>query len=595
LRISRVKISNFANFQALDVMTGDSLVLVGENKVGKSNFLRALQLILDPSLSERDRLLSLDQFWDGLGAAKLGATVEIAIELTDFDHNPRLMAHLAECIVSVGPPLVARLTYRFQPKTNLGREPLGVADYEYILFGGDDPESALPGDLRRMLPLDVQGALRDAEKDLATWRRSPLRPLIEQLTSELDPNAGANLQNLIDTTQATLSANAEVVSVADRITNRLIALAGSQHAVSINLGLAPTQLDTLLKALRLLIDGGARGIGEASVGTANLIFLTLKSLELDRLIDEGERDHTFFGVEEPEAHLHPHVQRLVYRYFLQDSGITPEDSRANLTTVVTTHSPHIASVAPLKSILLLREDGTTQATIAKSAANAALTQKDVLDLQRYIDVTRGEIYFARGVILVEGDAELFLVPAFAEVLGISLDVLGISVCSVNGTNFTPYVKLIGPSGLDIPFVILTDFDPCGTRPPLSRRRLVSILSVLEPTVDHDEHDAAEVMDAALPHGVYVNDSTLETELFSSGLGAEMLSVLQTELPLSQATRAKVQGWIDSPTTLDQGNLLSLIERVGKGRFAQSLAPRLTAAVCPEYIRHALETIRDAVS
>lgn len=595
MHISRVKINNFANFQALDVSTGDSLVLVGENKVGKSNFIRALQLVLDPGLSERDRLLSLDQFWDGLGAEKLGSVVEVAIELTGFDDKPRLMAHLAECIVSVGPPLVARLTYRYQPKANLGREPVSIADYEYVLFGGGDPESSLPGDLRRMLPIEVQGALRDAEKDLATWRRSPLRPLIEQLTSELDPTAGTDLQTLIDTTQATLSANAEVVAVADRIANRLTDLAGPQHAVSISLGLAPTQLDTLLKALRLLIDGGRRGIGDASLGTANLIFLTLKSLELDRLIQEGERDHTFFAIEEPEAHLHPHVQRLVYKYFLQDTGIEAEDSRANLTTVVTTHSPHIASVAPIKSILLLREDGTTHATVAKSAAHASLSVTDQRDLQRYIDVTRGEIYFARGVVLVEGDAERFLVPAFAEALGMPLDVLGISVCSVNGTNFTPYAKLIGSSGLDIPFVILTDFDPNGIKPPLCRRRLISILSVLEPTVDHHEHNPAEVIAAAMHHGVHVNRSTLEIELFSSGLGPAMLAVLQAELLLSQASRTKVQGWIDQPTTLDADNLISLIERVGKGRFAQSLSPHITAAACPDYMRIALETIRNAVS
>ena len=71
MRISRVRIVNFANFAELDVRTGESIVIVGENKVGKSNFIRALQLILDPGLSERDRQLGLEQFWDGLGEGKV--------------------------------------------------------------------------------------------------------------------------------------------------------------------------------------------------------------------------------------------------------------------------------------------------------------------------------------------------------------------------------------------------------------------------------------------------------------------------------------------------------------------------------------------
>lgn len=72
MRISRINISNFANFSDIDVETGESIVIVGENKVGKSNFVRALQLILDPGLSERDRQLGLEHFWDGLGEDKLG-------------------------------------------------------------------------------------------------------------------------------------------------------------------------------------------------------------------------------------------------------------------------------------------------------------------------------------------------------------------------------------------------------------------------------------------------------------------------------------------------------------------------------------------
>jgi putative ATP-dependent endonuclease of OLD family len=141
VRISRIKISNFANFSDFEIVTRHSLVIVGENKVGKSNLIFALQLILDPALSERDRQLGLEHFWDGLGDRKLGATIEIAIDLTDFSDDPRLLAHLGDCIVDPGPPMVSRLTYRFQPKAGLEGDPTSLADYEYVLFGGVDPNN----------------------------------------------------------------------------------------------------------------------------------------------------------------------------------------------------------------------------------------------------------------------------------------------------------------------------------------------------------------------------------------------------------------------------------------------------------------------
>ena len=60
----------------------------------------------------------------------------------------------------------------------------------------------------------------------------------------------------------------------------------------------------------------------------NLLFLTLKGLELERAVEAGERSHTFLAIEEPEAHLHPHIQRLVYRHYLGEE----DDALENVTT-----------------------------------------------------------------------------------------------------------------------------------------------------------------------------------------------------------------------------------------------------------------------
>ena len=596
MRISRIKIKNFANFSNLEIATSDNIVIVGENKVGKSNLIFALQLILDPGLSERDRELGLEHFWDGLGDRKLGETVEIVVELTDYEDDARLMAHLAECIVEPGPPMVSRLTYRFQPKAGLEGVPLGPADYEYIIFGGLEPDNSMRSSVRRMLPIDVLGALRDAERDLATWRRSPLRPLIQALTGKLDEDARAEIQEQADAARKQLAERVEVKSVAETISTRLTAMVGPQHATPISLGLAPSRIDALLRALGILIDDGSRGIGEASLGTANLIFLALKTLELDQLVVDGDRDHTFLAVEEPEAHLHPHVQRLVYRYLLNRPGAGDGgEAPSRLTTILTTHSPHIASVAPLRSILLLRHDATIGATVGVSTALTPLEDDDLADLQRYIDVTRGELLFARGVILVEGDAERFLIPAFADALEMPLDVHGITVCSVAGTNFAPYVKLLGPAGLRIPHVVLTDLDPVENRPPLAQRRVRGLLEIIAPGEDHAALNERQLFRRGEAAGYFVNTSTLEPTLFASGLAEDMRAVLLDELLLGGPTKDALQGWVDDPDTLAVEKFMRLIDRVGKGRFAQRLAPKVAMETCPSYIRGALAKIRDAVS
>lgn len=595
MRICRIAVENYANFESVDFATDDSLVIVGENKAGKSNLLRALRLVLDPTLPDRDRQLGLEHFWDGLGDAKLGATVKVVVEFTDFEDNDNLLTVLGGSLVDTEPPVVARLTYMYRPKVALGGvAPKTLADYEFLVFGGINEDNVFTAARRRELPMDYLFALRDAEGDLLNWRRSPLRPIIEELTARLDEKTREELQQLVSNAQSTLSQRPEVSAAAGKVYDRLVEMVGDEHAVSLTLGATPTNVDVLLRGLRLLIDGGARGIGDASLGTANLLFLTLKGLELERAVEAGERSHTFLAIEEPEAHLHPHVQRLVYRHYLGEEDDAPE----NVTTILTTHSPHIASVSPLRSIILLREDADGRSTSITSAAEVELLLDEEEDLQRYIDVTRGELFFARGIIFVEGDAERFLIPEFAAALGIDLDALGVTVCSVASANFLPYVKLVGPDALNIPFAILTDLDPpVGGGAPLAFSRVRDILALWMEQEDIDEYEEFDdIWEDGEMNGIFVNDKTLEVELFQAGMGPAMVPILKKHAnSWGDQRRAVMTGWIDDPTTLDEGKLLGWVGEVAKGRFAQALAGSATEAVCPEYIKKALTYVKNGFS
>lgn len=594
MRISRIAIENYANFENVDFATDDSLVIVGENKAGKSNLLRALRLVLDPMLPDRDRQLGLEHFWDGLGNAKLGATVKVVVEFTGFEDNDYLLTVLGGSLVDTETTVVARLTYLYRPKAALeGVAPQTLADYEFLVFGGTNEDNVFTAARRRELPMDYLSALRDAEGDLLNWRRSPLRPIIEELTASLDEKTRKELQQLVSNAQSTLARRPEVSAAAGKVYGRLVEMVGKEHAVSLTLGATPTNVDVLLRGLRLLIDGGARGIGDASLGTANLLFLTLKGLELERAVEAGERSHTFLAIEEPEAHLHPHVQRLVYRHYLGEEDDAPD----NVSTILTTHSPHIASVAPLRSIILLREDAEGWSTSIRSTAKVDLLPDEKDDLQRYIDVTRGELFFARGIIFVEGDAERFLIPEFAAALDIDLDALGVTVCSVASANFLPYVKLVEPDALDIPFVILTDLDPQKAGAPLAFDRVRDILALWMEQEDIDQYEEFDnIREEGELNGIFVNDKTLEVELFQAGMGNAMVSILQKHAKSWGVDRqAMMKGWIDDPTTLDENKLLAWVKEVSKGRFAQALAGSATETVCPDYIKKALAYVKNGFS
>jgi putative ATP-dependent endonuclease of OLD family len=598
MRLSRVQVTNFRNFKSLDVALDRHAVLVGENKIGKSNFLHALRLLLDPTLPDSARQLRAEDFWDGLERPLAKEDeIRVALELTEFEDDTKLLAVLSEHLV-VPEPMKARITYVFRPLTSLEGDPEKDSDYEFFVFGGDAEENFVGHEFRRRLPMDIFHALRDAEGDLSNWRRSPLRPLLQKAASLVETKALEEIAEKVSAASDAIIAVPEVAAVDDAVTDRIEEMVGESHGTDIALGLAPTDPDRLIRALRLFIDDGKRGIGDASLGLANLIYLALKDLELRHLVKEGNRDHTFLAIEEPEAHLHPHLQRLVYRDFLQsrqhletaNTCTEREASDTNQTIFLTTHSPHIVSVTPLRSIVLLRKAADGLSTEASSTAAIEMDKKDVADLERYLDVTRGEIVFSRAVLLVEGDAECFVIPVLAKLIGYDFDELGVSVCSVSGTNFAPYVRFLGKEGLKIPHAVVTDYDPINGETGLGVKRIEQLLDLITGT-KVSYADEEELLTTAKQHGLFANDYTFEVDLFRSGRHNSVCATL-IELTPNAAAKKRAAEWRDKTDSLDPEQMLKDIATIGKGRFAQRLACRLQKSICPQYIRDAVAFIVD---
>jgi putative ATP-dependent endonuclease of OLD family len=380
--LSRIKISKFRNFSDLDVSLSGNVVIVGENRVGKSNLLYALRLIFDPSLPDRARQLGLADFWDGLEEGPSAEDkIVLSVEIKEFEEDEDVLAVLTDYRLDDDPHTV-RLTYECRPKAEVEGHPSTDDDFEFVCYGGESESKRVTYDLRRRIPMDFLPALRDAEGDLATWRRSPLRPLIENAVKGIERADLEEIGKAVEEATAKLTEFDTVSDLEEEIGKLFAEMSGPKQDIKPKLGFSPTDPTRLYRNIRLLIDGGLRGISEASLGSANLVFLSLKALELKQLIDQNSRDHTLLAIEEPEAHLHPHLQRSVYRHLFSSVSEDEENSDNPLSILLTTHSPHIASVAPLRSLVLLRDGGKT-GTLGYSTAEIKLTDDEVDDLSRY--------------------------------------------------------------------------------------------------------------------------------------------------------------------------------------------------------------------
>ena len=231
----------------------------------------------------------------------------------------------------------------------------------------------------------------------------------------------------------------------DEISNHIDNLFSKRNIKRAKFDISDQRLDQVLQKLNLELDEKKSGLG-----ALNLLFIALELLLLYRDDHPGLK----IGIiEEAEAHLHTQAQLRVLKY-LQNIA---NDKKIQL--ILTTHSTQVASVVDLSNLILVQSDHA----FSMDSKNTMLDKSDYTFLQRFLDATKANLFFAEGVILVEGDAENILLPAISKIIGKDLIDYGVSIVNVGHTGLFRYSRIFlrsdGEKGvINIPIACVKDND-----------------------------------------------------------------------------------------------------------------------------------------
>lgn len=479
--IAEIEIENFRTFGEGDQkfrmpFSPGLTAIVGENDRGKTTVIDAMRLVLGTSDQEYFRVAQADfhvppgekshkkQFsirckLDGLSMLDKGAFAEY---LTYEEGNEG----------TVHPVLYIKLLGKDQSKRRKGRWFPSVE----IRSGKSGEGPSLDAEARNLLATTYLRPLRDAEKELSAGRGSRLSQILqytEEVTAEgeekYDPQENPkpdvtklSVLDVGDFANELLKSHKGIEKARERLNTQYLkplAFPGDKQEGRISIGVQgedSQRLRQLLEKLELhLSDGTSNDVQpRQGLGSNNLLFMACELLLL------GTEDEGFplLLIEEPEAHLHPQRQ-LRLMQFLQKQVAAERGDQQQIQIILTTHSPNLVSVLPLSNMVVVRGG----AAFALAEGQTKLDKNDYRFLERFLDVTKANLFFARGVMIVEGDAENILIPTLAKLIGRDFTEYGVSIVNVGGVGLGRYSRVFQREGEgvvenSIPVACVTDLD-----------------------------------------------------------------------------------------------------------------------------------------
>lgn len=478
--IEKLTIENYRNFRSFEIELKRFNLIIGENNIGKTNLLNALGLIFSPDITfYQKRNLEVDDinyktiqdfksyFEKATKLEDLNDKFpEVKIEVILSGFNPDQEAIVGDWFTGEWNTDISKnktkITYLFSVNHtkkieewfNKTKETnsidLPINHYSYSIFGGDDRTKRIDYYWLSFLKMEFLDALRDARTQLMASGKYTL--LNKILTVQTENKIDDIKKKLLELKELINKEGSVFSSIKKDIEVFLKRVSIGDSESEINFNFIGVESSDIIKKISLIYGANSINIERNGLGRNNLLYISLLLSQLMQQVEKEDKKVFFrlIGIEEPEAHLHPHLQVHLSRNIDTESS----DKRQ---IIITSHSTHITSQLSLDDTIVLYHD-ENENKIKPYYLFKNIPKESKNYLSRYLDATKSTLFFARKVILVEGISEQLLIPEFFKIIyNESLEQKGISLINVGSTAFEHFLRIL-KEGYFIKGLVLTDSD-----------------------------------------------------------------------------------------------------------------------------------------
>lgn len=535
--LSKLYIKNFRGIKEMTLSFNRSInILIGENGSNKSAVIDAIRLLYNMgepirdisvgfadfhenveqndddtiTITRSDKISIIFQF-KGLSALQRGALYEYMVIDPDNDKNE-----------------YAQVTLTYENKG--GKYP--ISSY----YTGNVEGQKADYNTFAIFQHYYLSGLRDSTRDLLTNRGNVLGRVIKR---RVEKNKTEDIiEGIMRSANDELLAQAEVSETRNGVNYNLSGIYKRFKDNQIGLQIEQSKTEYIVNAIkpflphdRNSLSGDGFSLWQNSLGQNNLIYIATVLGDIKDQIKENKVPHFALLIEEPEAHLHPQLQLSLYS-FLKDSSTSK-----NSQLFITTHSPTLTSKVPLKNLILLEGQAFQLSKQFKKRVSEEIVEDTVKDkkmtianfrlrrkqLERYIDVTKSQLLFAKAVLFVEGISEELLITAFAAVKKYRFEDYRIELVNIGGTSFYPFIHLFNSNqpmkSINKPISILTDNDKF----PGSKKKEFSFKKLIE-----DGYAKLDELDALIQESVV---SSRIPNIISAINGKDTIKIFSAEKTL----------------------------------------------------------------